>query len=71
MSHYGFANATQVCNVSIIGRSWRTQKKNQIRFIMVPKDTILHKYHPHTLHFSVQEEDILEHSNVKCHLCTL
>jgi hypothetical protein len=22
------------------------------------------------LHFSVQEEDILEHSNVKCHLCT-
>ena len=23
------------------------------------------------LHFSMQEEDILEHSNDKCHLCTL
>ena len=23
------------------------------------------------LHFSMQEEDILEHTNAKCHLCTL
>jgi hypothetical protein len=23
------------------------------------------------LHFSIQEEDILGHSNAKCHLCTL
>ena len=23
------------------------------------------------LHFSMQEGDILEHTNVKCHLCTL
>jgi hypothetical protein len=23
------------------------------------------------LHFSMQEEDILEHTNVKCHFCTL
>ena len=22
-------------------------------------------------HFSIQEEDILEHTNAKCHLCTL
>ena len=23
------------------------------------------------LHFSMQEEDILEHTNGKCHMCTL
>ena len=23
------------------------------------------------LHFSIQEEDIVEHTTVKCHLCTL
>jgi hypothetical protein len=23
------------------------------------------------LHFSMQEEDTLEHTNAKCHLCTL
>ena len=23
------------------------------------------------LHFSVQEEDVLEHTNAKCHLCKL
>ena len=34
-------------------------------FLSVPMASVM------SLHFSMHEEDILEHTNIKCNLCTL